>query len=353
MPKQGTLASYDAVLRRLEGSRKHLLLGNGFSIACDAIFAYDNLYEHAVGAGLPDRVQAVFEHLGTNNFEGVMRLLDEGAWLARQYGIGAESQSVRAMVADLNAVKAGLVEAIAETHLERPGDVEDVRKDRCVAFLEPYHNVFTTNYDLLLYWVAMHGHAKLQEQDGFRAPVEDPDAAYLVFSEHLRGNRGILFLHGALHLYMEEGEIRKHSWTRTGTPLIPLVREALENGRYPLFVAEGAASGKLDQIQRNAYLSYCLSKLSRIEAPLVTFGLSFGDSDQHIVDACVENPSLDHVYIGIFGSTGGKVQKRVAAVARRMRQRRREIMQTNRRFKKELRVTLFNSRSVPVWDAIT
>lgn len=114
-----------------------------------------------------------------------------------------------------------------------------------------------------------------------------------------------------------------------------------------------AASGKLDQIQRNAYLSYCLSKLSRIEAPLVTFGLSFGDSDQHIVDACVENPSLDHVYIGIFGSTGGKVQKRVAAVARRMRQRRREIMQTNRRFKKELRVTLFNSRSVPVWDAIT
>jgi hypothetical protein len=32
--------------------RNHLLLGNGFSIACDPIFKYEKLFEHAKMSGL-------------------------------------------------------------------------------------------------------------------------------------------------------------------------------------------------------------------------------------------------------------------------------------------------------------
>src|SRR5687767_11430644 len=108
--------------------------------------------------------------------------------------------------------------------------------------------------------------------DGFRADVDEPEAPYLEFAERLGRERGIFFLHGALHLYQVAGETRKHSWIRAGRRLTELIVEGLDSGQYPLFVAEGAWQKKAEQIQRSAYLSYCLGKLSRIENPLVIFG---------------------------------------------------------------------------------
>ena len=42
---------YQAVLGKLPAT-KHLLLGNGFSIACDPIFDYGNLFEYVKQKGL-------------------------------------------------------------------------------------------------------------------------------------------------------------------------------------------------------------------------------------------------------------------------------------------------------------
>jgi len=80
------LISYDDVLTRL-GKTSYLLLGNGFSVACDPVFCYESLYQSAVDAGLSPRAQEVFRRLGTNNFEGVMRLLEDADWIARTYGM--------------------------------------------------------------------------------------------------------------------------------------------------------------------------------------------------------------------------------------------------------------------------
>src|SRR5690606_17984364 len=76
--------AYEDVLKEL-GSTAYLLLGNGFSISCDPVFSYGKLYDKAVDAGLSQRAQAVFERFGTNNFEGVMRALDDSDWIARLY----------------------------------------------------------------------------------------------------------------------------------------------------------------------------------------------------------------------------------------------------------------------------
>jgi hypothetical protein len=96
----------------------HLLIGNGFSVACDQIFSYPSLYDAAVTAGLSRRAQKVFSHVGTNNFEGTMRLLDDAHWVAETYGLipqGGTSQ----MLSDVDIVKRTLVEAVANNHLER------------------------------------------------------------------------------------------------------------------------------------------------------------------------------------------------------------------------------------------
>ena len=130
-----------------------------------------------------------------------MKLLEDSHWVARTYRLVPASPS--AMLEDLEVIKRTLVQAIAHSHLEQPGDIMDTRKTCAARFLEPYQIVFTTNYDLLLYWVTMFGANRQIFEDGVRADQNDPEAPYLVFSERLGDKRGILYLHGALHLYIE------------------------------------------------------------------------------------------------------------------------------------------------------
>lgn len=289
---------YPAVAARLREGRSHLLLGNGFSIACDPVFTYTSLYDAAVSAGLSERAQAIFARLGTNNFEGAMRLLDDGHFVAQTYGLLSGPSS--GMLDDLEVIKRALVAAVARSHLAHTGEVADERKERAASFLTPYHNLFTTNYDLLVYWVNMAAGSPPPYEDGFRGDEEDRDATSVVFSEHLGDKRGIYFLHGALHLYISGGQLRKHSWTRTGRRLTNLIRGGLDEGHYPLFVAEGSAERKLEQIRRSAYLSYCLSKLGRIQNRLVVFGNSLGANDAHILDAIARNDKLKELYVGLY-----------------------------------------------------
>ena len=70
-----------------QGRKPHVLLGNGFSIGAHEEFEYGSLYEQARCAQLPLRAVELFEEYGTTNFEGVLRRLDNGIWLAQHYGL--------------------------------------------------------------------------------------------------------------------------------------------------------------------------------------------------------------------------------------------------------------------------
>lgn len=344
------LLTYEQVRAAIGNGRSHLLLGNGFSISCDSRFLYGKLFDFAKTNGLTERVLGVFERLGTNNFEGVMRLLEDADWLARHYDLlPGSSESQSAIQEDLQSVKTALVAALAKTHLEHTGKVADDRKTQCAAFLEPYHNIFTTNYDLLVYWVEMHALAVLKGRDGFDYDIDEPDAPYVVFSEHVGGDKGIFFIHGALHLFVVDGQVRKHTWSRTQTPLIQNIREALDNGQYPLFVAEGLPERKLEQIQRSGYLSYCLGKLERIQNALVVYGLSFGASDKHIANVIADNADLKALYVGLYGDQNNdanlEIKRNVEAIRRR-----RDALISAHRARKTLEIHFYDAASASVWN---
>lgn len=346
MPTNNVL-TYADVLGEI-GGRAHLLLGNGFSIACHLIFKYQNLYEFAKENGLSLHVQKIFDHFGTNNFEGILHALEDANWVAAHYGLKNNAEDAPRIKSDIKSIKDALVAAVAKTHLHDPGEIAEDRKALCVEFVKPYHNVFTTNYDLLLYWVEMHGHGELQKRDGFRTSPDDREAEYLVFREHVKNNKGMFFLHGALHLYVEDGEVRKHSWIRSEKPLIDLVLQGLESGQYPLFVAEGKARKKLEQIHKNDYLSYCISKLSRIEKQLVIYGHSLGSSDQHILDTIADNVDLDTVYVGLhsaFDDPSSRAKRRSTDL---MAKRRLRVSRGG----SQLNVKYYDSKTVTVWDGV-
>jgi hypothetical protein len=142
--KGSYLLDYSDVKKELP-KRAHILIGNGFSIGCDKRFQYPNLYDYACKHGLSMRAQALFGRLGTNNFEGVLRLLEDARWTAKQYGV-KDKEPLREMKEDLATIKSALVEAIAETHLLHAGEVADERKQCCGDFLADYFNVF--HYEL-------------------------------------------------------------------------------------------------------------------------------------------------------------------------------------------------------------
>ena len=129
-------------------------------------------------------------------------------------------------------------------------------------------NIYSLNYDLLLYWTLLHDQVvnwnaedplnsvveeteELEHDDGFRAPDGDPEASYVTWdAEGLASdNQNIHFLHGALHLFDYGAELQKCCWERAGgIALIDQIREALGEGKFPLFVSEGNSAGKLEQL---------------------------------------------------------------------------------------------------------
>jgi hypothetical protein len=341
------LLDYREVFDRLGPGRSHLLLGNGFSIACDPVFGYHSLYDAAIQAGLSHRATHVFDRLGTNNFEGAMRLLEDAHWVAGAYGLVHSDESP--MLGDLEVIKDALVEAIAHAHLEHSGLVSDDRKLHAGRFLAPYHNVFCTSYDLLTSWINMSAGTPPPFDDGFHADPHEPGARTLRFTEHQGARRGLFFLHGAFHLFVRDGAIRKHNWVREGRRLTDLLRDGLARGDYPLFVAEGTAAHKLEQIRRNGYLAYCLGKLGRIKHTLVVHGHALGSSDRHIADAIADNLEIDHLYVGLFGGADSAANQATRHAADHIRARRAERAHGPRR-EEQLAVAFYRSESAAVWD---
>lgn len=341
-----SVLTYEDALAKLGEKTKHVLLGNGFSIACDPIFSYSSLFDAAVQLGLSERAQAVFERMGTANFEAVMRLLENADWVARTYqlldGVGSE------LLEDVEVIKKTLVEAVAKSHLAHTGKVSEQKKEAALAFLKSYKNVFTTNYDLLAYWVNLACPEGPPWGDGFREDKDDPDAEYVVFSERLGSQAGLFYLHGGLHLFVDGGALKKHCWARTGKPLTLSIKEGLDQDRYPLFVAEGSAEQKLEHIQRCGYLWYCLDKFSRIESPLLVFGHTLGESDGHISDALARNMKLPSIAVGIYGDPKAAANQVTFMNVMHIKGIREKLLDEGKKGK-ELSVIFFDSASAKVW----
>jgi hypothetical protein len=81
-----TVISFDEAMSAVPKEGKcHLLLGNGFSIALKPdIFSYDSLYENADFSKIP-HVPKVFSALGTQDFEIVIRQLQDAATVVTVY----------------------------------------------------------------------------------------------------------------------------------------------------------------------------------------------------------------------------------------------------------------------------
>lgn len=315
------LMTYQQVIESLnkKGRQKHLLLGNGFSMSYDSgIFSYNALSEFLENLD-NDILQKLFQIIKTSNFELLMEQLDNVAQIAEVFE--ADKKVVANIRKATETLKESLIVAIKKLHPEHVFEIPDEKSKACAGFLNEYlandGNIFTTNYDLLLYWVLMRNQLD-KIGDGFGRETDetdewiDPDSR--VWSELRWGknsdSQSIFYVHGALHLFDTGIDVVKEEYDSEHV-LLENVKARMAKKEYPIFVTAGNGEEKLSHIRHNRYLSYCYDMLSNIDGSLICFGFGFGAYDEHIIAAITKAAKkkkgkddkwhmLNSIYIGVY-----------------------------------------------------
>lgn len=346
MTEKLELLHFEEALARAGASKRHLLLGNGFSIALKPdIFTYGALYDGADFTRVP-YAERIFDALETRDFEAVIKTLVDMARVLEVYA--AENADLRSRIArDAAAIKEILVDAIASRHPSRPFRVEPEQYQHCRRFL--YHfqtgNVYTLNYDVLLYWTLMQREIDdldLHCDDGFRAPEDDPHADYVSWQAFNQPT--VHYLHGALHLFDAGAELQKYTWSRTDVPIIDQIRHALDEERYPLFVSEGTSRSKLERITHSGYLHKALRSLESIGGDLFVYGHSLADNDEHVLRA-IEHGKVTSLFVSLYGDPTTERNQHIIKRAEAMRLYRAQRYGS----KRPLRVAFYDAQTANVW----
>lgn len=235
------------------------------------------------------------------------------------------------VVSDADRVREALVHAIRGTHPAYREEIEDVIPS-CVSFLSSFDELFTLNYDLLLYWVSLSDEAHFsdgfglgRERNGFLGPFKTN--AYCT----------IYNLHGGLHLFRDGADVEKRLAGSTG--VIDAIAQTITiNKRFPVYVAEGTSPAKMARIKTNDYLFHCYEKLCASAGSFFVFGHSADPNDAHIYQA-IFCSNIQHLYFCIYKPTDEKI-KTISG----------ELARYKARAGSEIEFTFVDSESAHVWD---
>ena len=339
------LVTFQTALKQAKGT-PHLLLGNGFSRACrNELFNYDALFEKAKEQ-LSSTVVYAFEALGTTDFEKVMRALKQTEILVKTYSPDNEDL-VHRLKSDADSLRTSLATVIASNHPERSNEISDDQFRSCRAFLKNFKNIYTLNYDLLLYWALLKDdidELTLACDDGFRH-VDDEPMEYVVWDITDPGQQNVFYMHGALHVFDAGPEVQKYTWSNTGIALIDQIREALETSRYPIFVSEGTSQSKLDRVMHSSYLIRGYRSLSQIGGSLFIFGHSLQANDEHVLK-CVEDCKVENIYVSIYGDPDSPDNQRIISRAQDLNP---NTMKSRRRNQEKREIRFYDAASAGVW----
>lgn len=290
------LETFDDVLSSIRKNPKrpfNLLLGNGFSMAYDPdIFSYNTLHDFVTKI-YDDDLSIILDVIGIRNFEIIMQYLDNFSALIAAFG-GDPKLKKRVDEAGTK-LKKSLLDAVKALHPEHVFTIPEEQSAICSTFLNTFlttkGNIFSTNYDLLLYWVLMRNSA-IKHGDGCGRELENPDEfvppeeqswSELTWGIN-RDTQNVFYLHGALPFFDTGISVTKEKYDLYNY-LLEKISARMDKGEYPIFVTAGDELQKLSHIKHNEYLTYCYESLCNAQGSLVTFGFNFGDYDDHIIEA--------------------------------------------------------------------
>lgn len=115
-------------------------------------------------------------------------------------------------------------------------------------------------------------------------------------------SQNVYYLHGAFHILHKDDETIKitKSKENSSNKMLDNIKKEWDNGFESLTVLEASSDEKMKKINDYEYLTYCYDELKNLAGNLVTFGVSFEDSDNHIIEAINNNNKLEKIFIGCY-----------------------------------------------------
>ena len=320
---------------------KNLLLGNGFSVAFSNAFCYDSILKESSFCN-----SNLFRD--TPDYEKVMKDLH---FKRDVYQQACDDYCTASIFEDwCDELKWDLVNIITDIQSRvKPNKRE---KHNTFLFLSNFSNIFTLNYDLLLYWVINYA-VKLYRQnkyeyysivrtdkfyprDGFDTKYNEDDCIWY----QDKWIQNIFYLHGGLHLFCDEQNIYKlKNNSVNNLSIADKTKYWLNKGVSPIVIIEGNSDDKLSRINNCNYLEYCYQKWNQICGVVFIYGHSLDENDKHIFDAINANLNIKVVYISIFDPIKNEAT---------IRQRANELFK-ERINDKSLIVDFYNAQSVSLW----
>jgi Domain of unknown function (DUF4917) len=296
----GSLVSWDLVSNRIDLAEAGILLGNGASMAIAPTLSYPALFNVSCDENDSNHLgvmeRRVFDEFGTRNFEEVLYNLRVAQRTCSCFGF--QEEELVSLDGRYENIRNSLISAVRRVH-PQPGELAEDIKERVSSHLALYKNLFTTNYDLIVFWSIAakqyvfpdgSGREKTKQFKDFfwnREGIFDP-ADTDVWS----GTIGVHFLHGGLHLYRNRITGATHKHRTLSEP--PLSYFENDDNLLPLFVSEGENQSKVRAIRSNEYLSFVFSRFIRHDGDLIVFGQSLNAQfDGHIVEAIARWPGMD------------------------------------------------------------
>ncbi|MCA9276858.1 MAG: DUF4917 family protein [Phycisphaerales bacterium] len=263
-----------------------ILIGNGASVAVSDTFRYEALKDRADFSAV---AQKLFDEIGTSDFELVLNRLGTAIQVNELHGLDGT-----AITGTYEEIRESLVDAVREVHIRNDSYCpETALGDE----LPSYSTIYSTNYDLLLYWAIMKLDCIRDQKiiDMFQGMQFDRAREFSDESTRL------MYLHGALHLFLNSQGI----CCKRRTHDLSLLEQLDVNGVARVhFVSEGTSARKMAKIRSSDYLSYCYEHLQNDKNDIVIYGHSLSvDSDKHILDALLRHPER---MFAVAIHTGGK-----------------------------------------------
>jgi len=275
-----------------EKNWNNLLLGNGFSTNIWKEYSYKSLYKYSTDNSikplLTESIQNIFTNLQDINFEEVLKAL--AYTILVKSSLGEETERYLQLY---ETVQENLFNTVYAVHVE----YSKLNKSALAQEIKPFKNVFTTCYDLILYWSSYGVLNPNTIADFFwngnnAFDPTDTDTNKACF----------YYLHGALHLKQDlNGTVSKLRYTSDKLPASNDFRYQGEATQLPLYIAEGNSEYKLEKIKSNNYLNFCYRRFSSISGSLLVVGHSLSkEFDNHLIEAIKHNTKLNAVGVSIY-----------------------------------------------------
>lgn len=268
-----------------------ILIGNGLSINLWEGFRYASLFEQA---GLPAEAKDIFAELDTTNFETVLECLYHA-----RVALTALKDDVSRIDQVYDQVQESLFTSVAKSHVPW-ARLSAWHHNVIAGTLNKHSSVFTSNYDLCLYWSRLETAIPANFVDFFWTG----DGTFDVTNVEVWDSAATAcyHLHGGLHLWQDNITGDNGKWlSETGRLLDLQAKYTAHTSRQPLFVSEGTSKTKLRTIQRSPYLSFCRERLASDDRPTVVFGHALSPQDQHIINA-LNTGAKRKIAVSIFPS---------------------------------------------------